>query len=200
MEQVKEAISKIPPVTRYYMGITLLLSFCMTYQIVSPYAVILDFNLVCKGEIWRLLTAYFFAGSFSMNFLFTMLMIYYTFTSAERHYQGKDAEFATMLLFNVVATMFYGWLANEYMILQSPFCFAIMYVWSKLVPDAQISIWGFPVQSCNLPWVMIALHIFTGGNIISDLVGVGSGHTYYYLKKVLPDSHGYDLVKTPNWI
>ena len=44
------------------------------------------------------------------------------------------------------------------------------------------------------------MHIFTGGNPFSDLVGVATGHTYYYLKHVLPDSHGHDLLKTPAWI
>jgi Derlin-2/3 len=46
MEGVKEAISKIPPVTRYYLGGTLLMSFCMTYSIISPYVLFLDFPSV----------------------------------------------------------------------------------------------------------------------------------------------------------
>ena len=46
---------------------------------------------------------------------------------------------------------------------------------------------------------MIAFHLFTGGNPFSDLVGVAAGHTYYYAKHVLPESHGYNLLKTPGW-
>jgi Derlin-2/3 len=48
--------------------------------------------------------------------------------------------------------------------------------------------------------VLIAFHLLTGGNPFSDLVGVAAGHTYYYLKHVLPESHGYNLLKTPSWI
>ena len=40
-------------------------------------------------------------------------------------------------------------------------------------------------------------HLFTGMNPFSDLIGVAAGHTYIYLKMVLPESHGYDLLKTP---
>jgi len=43
-------------------------------------------------------------------------------------------------------------------------------------------------------------HVLTGGNPFSDLIGVAAGHTYIYLKMVLPESHGYDLLKTPKWV
>jgi Derlin-2/3 len=80
MEGLKEAIAKILPVTRYYLGGTLLMSFCMTYRIISPYVLFLDFpSVFYQGQIWRLVTTFFFAGGFSMNFLFAMMMIYYTF-------------------------------------------------------------------------------------------------------------------------
>lgn len=96
--------------------------------------------------------------------------------------------------------LLFGWLADSYMILESPFVFSLIYVWSKLVPDMQMSIYGFPVKSANLPWVLMAMHILMGGGIISDLVGVAAGHSYIYLKEVLPESHGYDLLKTPNFM
>ena len=62
------------------------------------------------------------------------------------------------------------------------------------------SIWGFPVQSKNLPWAMMVFHLFSGGNPFTDLIGVVIGHTYWFLKTVLPDSHGYDILKTPSLI
>jgi len=105
-----------------------------------------------------------------------------------------------MMLFNAVMSLLYAYIANDYMVMQSPFLFSIIYTWSKLVPDVQISIWGFPVQSCNLPWVLMAFHLFTGGNPLNDLIGVAAGHTYIYLKTILPYSHGYDLIKTPSFM
>ena len=46
----------------------------------------------------------------------------------------------------------------------------------------------------------MAFHLFTGGNPFNDLIGVAAGHLYYYLKKILPDSHNYDLLKTPSYM
>ena len=63
-----------------------------------------------------------------------------------------------------------------------------------------MSIWGFPVTSCHLPWVLMGFHLFTGGDPFTDLIGVAAGHMYIYLKTILPDSHGYDLVKTPGFM
>jgi hypothetical protein len=44
---------------------------------------------------------------------------------------------------------------------------------------------------------MIAFHLLTGGSPWADLVGVAAGHSYIYLKMVLPESYNYDLLKTP---
>lgn len=88
--------------------------------------------------------------------------------------------------------------AGDYMVMQNQFIFSLIYVWARNVPDQQMSIWGFPVQSKNLPWVLMAFHLFTGGNPFNDLIGVATGHMYYYLKAILPESHGYDLLKTPS--
>ena len=50
-----------------------------------------------------------------------------------------------MLLFNALISLVYAYVANDYMIMENPFIFSVIYVWSKLVPDSQMSIYGFPV-------------------------------------------------------
>ena len=51
-----------------------------------------------------------------------------------------------------------------------------------------------------LPWVMLMLHMLQGGDPATDLIGIAVGHLYFYLKIVLPQTHGYHIVKTPNWV
>ena len=46
MDGFKDFVGKITPVTRYYCGIALLLSFCMTYQIINPMLLVLDWHAV----------------------------------------------------------------------------------------------------------------------------------------------------------
>lgn len=74
-----------------------------------------------------------------------------------------------------------------------------MYVWCKLVPDATILLYFWPVQSKNLPWVLLAFSIITGGDPFTDLIGIAAGHSYIWLKHVIPQSHGYNFLATPRW-
>lgn len=46
MEDIKEMIMKIPPVSRYYIGLVFLLSFATTYRLLSPYSLVLDLEKV----------------------------------------------------------------------------------------------------------------------------------------------------------
>ena len=199
MDDFKRFVGQMPPVTRYYCGISLLLSFCMTYQIVSPYALLLDWEKVIYNfQVWRIFTTFCFLGPFSMSFIFGMMMLYYSVSVIEDYFEQRHADLATLLVFNAIVAMLFAFLANDYLVMESPFIFSLIYVWSKFVPDRQMSIWGFPVQSLYLPWVLMAFHLFTGGNPFNDLIGVAAGHSYVYLTTVLPESHGYELLKTPS--
>ena len=33
-----------------------------------------------------------------------------------------------------------------------------------------------------------------------DLIGIAVGHTYIFLKDILPQTHGYNFLKTPEFI
>lgn len=65
MEDIKEYYMQIPPVTRYYLTLVFILTFCMTYKILSPYSLILDFE----------------AAIFSLHVInFNLLLVYQLFT------------------------------------------------------------------------------------------------------------------------
>lgn len=49
MDDIKTYFMQVPPVTRYFCTITFFFSFCMTYQIISPYSLFLVFEYVGKG-------------------------------------------------------------------------------------------------------------------------------------------------------
>ena len=86
------------------------------------------------------------------------------------------------------------------MVLMEAFKFSILYVWCKNEPDRTVSIWGFPVTSGKLPWVLLALSVVTGGDPFNDLIGIAAGHTFIFLKMTLPNSHGYHFLNTPKFV
>jgi hypothetical protein len=66
MSEIAAFYKSIPPFTRYFMTGVFALSFAMTYKIMSPYSMLLDFPSVFKKlQIWRLFTTFLFAGPFS---------------------------------------------------------------------------------------------------------------------------------------
>ena len=86
---------------------------------------------------------------------------------------------------------------NYWYMLFSPFVMANLYVWAKYEPQMEIRIYMFPVSSGNLPWALVVLHLLLGADIFSDLIGIAAGHTFVFLKVILPRSHGYTLLYTP---
>lgn len=48
-----------------------------------------------------------------------------------------------------------------------------------------------------MPWVLLLISILTGGDPFKDLIGIAAGHSYIYLKMILPNTHGHKLLETP---
>jgi hypothetical protein len=51
-----------------------------------------------------------------------------------------------------------------------------------------------------LPWVLIGYTVITGGSVVSELLGLASGHLYIILKDIVPNSHGYNFLRTPQFV
>ena len=125
-------------------------------------------------------------GPFSQSFLFSIIMGYFTLRRIEELYKEKYPDFAVLVLFNMVAVAFYAFIYGDHYILQDSWIFAMNYVWCKMEPDAMVSLWGCPVKASNLPWVLLMLSLLTGGDPFKDLIGIAAGHTFIYLKLILP--------------
>ena len=102
-----------------------------------------------------------------------------------------------MLVFNAVMCLIIGTLVGDNHTMHSPFIFSLIFVWSRLVPDREMAVWGFPIKSCHLPWVLMVFHLFTGGNPFNDLIGVAAGAIYAYLRAAHRGTFGYGWVDTP---
>lgn len=51
-----------------------------------------------------------------------------------------------------------------------------------------------------LPFAFLFLSVLTGGDIISDIIGIIAGHIYYFLKDIVPIQYNYDILKTPAFL
>lgn len=163
------------------------------------------YGLRNQFEVWRLFTPFMFVGGFSFDTLITLYML----VSYSQRYElgpfntgagGGSADYAFMLMFasviiNVFCIFFFGTI-----LLVRPLVFTVLYVWSKREPNAQVSIFGFPVQAKFLPFVLLLLDLFMGKSVQGDVAGVGAGHLYYFLVEIVPALYGKDFLHTPEFL
>jgi Derlin-2/3 len=206
MENTPEQWYKnLPPLTR--IGLTTF--FCITVlvqlDILDPQLVFLDWQLVInKLQVWRLLTSVTFFGPFSFQFMFQM----YFFSSFSSKLEKNEvfqnsADYLFFLLMQTVLldiiSLVLAW-PTGVKTLGPSLVFAILYYWSRREPYAQLSFFSFTIKGYQFPFALVFFQLLIGGNIWTDLLGLASGHIYYFLKEVVPQEYGPTLIKTPAFL
>ena len=77
--------------------------------------------------------------------------------------------------------------------------FGLIYIWSKYEPETTVNLWGFLIKAFQFPFVLLAIRLLMGGNLIDDLMGLAAGHLYYVLKETVPQQYGRDFLATPQF-
>jgi hypothetical protein len=142
-----------------------------------------------------------FAGPFSFNFAMHTYVLY---DNCKRYEEnpfntgggGNSADFLFLILFAMVFLCIVGYffgLIN----FSEPLLYVIMYTWSRKDPDSLVNIFGFKFKALYLPWAYIVIRVLMGGSPSQPLIGIAVGHVYYFLVSVMPESHGYQILRTP---
>lgn len=206
MENTPEQWYKsLPILTR--IGLTAIFGITVLVQleILDPRLLSLNFPLVInKIQVWRLLTSVFFFGNFSFPFLFQLYFFSSFSSKLERNEifsQPGDYLFflITQILLLDVISLVLAW-PNGFPMLGPSLVFAILYYWSRREPYAALSFFSFSIKGYQFPFALIFFQLLIGGNIWLDLLGLASGHIYYFLKEVVPQEYGHTLIKTPGFL
>jgi Derlin-2/3 len=194
----------IPIVTKILLISTVGTAALASFKLLNPMVFIFHWDSIySKFEIWRFFTAFMFAGTFSFPFLMHTYMLYQNSVRYEANpfntgARGTSADYLWMILFTMIPICILSHLFGL-IILAEPLLYVIMYVWSRREPEAQANIFGFKFQASYLPWVYVAIRMLMGNSIVGPLIGIAAGHLYYFLVDVLPASHGYNLIQTPEF-
>jgi Derlin-2/3 len=74
---------EIPFVSKVYLTTSLAITTACFLDFVSPLTLYYNFDLIFqKGQYWRLITSYFFFGTFSLDFLFHVYFVVNIFPSS----------------------------------------------------------------------------------------------------------------------
>ncbi|GIQ80778.1 derlin [Kipferlia bialata] len=111
---------------------------------------------------------------------------------------GAPADFAFVVVFQYLGLFCLNlWLQMPF--LGHAFLSALVYVWARRYPDANVSFFGlFKFPAPFLPYVNILVAIVTGASAKADIFAILVAHTYYYLADIYPPTHmGKEPLKQP---
>eukprot|EP01069_Polyplicarium_translucidae_P006812 Polyplicarium_translucidae@DN3025_c0_g1_i11.p2 len=194
----------LPGATRAMITAVFAVSLLSTVDILPVQYLHLDLRLVLhKFHLWRLLTDYLILGRFSFSWLFSAyLFVSYSArlesSDAFKQRQGGYLFFLAfqMLMLDALSTVFF-WPTGRPFLFHA-LLFAVIYYGCRREPAQPVNIYGFVMSAYQFPFALMLLHFLMGNDIIVDLLGLASGHTYFYLREVMPiEMPHLDFLSTP---
>lgn len=178
----------IPPVSRIYFTSAFLTTTCCAIEIINPYYLYYNPELIFEGQIWRLFSPFLFFGVFSVDFLFNMyFLVRHCRQLEEGDFRGKPSQFVLMILFGIMLIVLIAPFLHMHNFLGSALTYMMTYVWGRRNEDVRMSMLGvITFTAPYLPWVMLAFGFLVGNPIDMSLVGIAVGHAYYFLEYVYP--------------
>ncbi|KAL9643417.1 hypothetical protein ABK040_010032 [Willaertia magna] len=193
----------IPVITRTFLTLSTITSFAVTFDLLNPLQLYLNFQTVIYDfQVWRLITNFLFFDKFSINFILHLYFLYFYCRRLEEHsFHRKSADFFYLILLGSIMMLCIAPL------LQLPFMshslvIMLLYIWSRKNPHEQFRIYGlFTVGAGYLAWVLLGIGLLMGMSPVVDIVGIFVGHVYFFLKDVIPgEFQGVDPLATPKFI
>mmetsp|Transcript_26327 Transcript_26327/g.25175 ORF Transcript_26327/g.25175 Transcript_26327/m.25175 type:complete len:261 (+) Transcript_26327:173-955(+) len=184
---------EIPLVSRLYLTAAVGTTTACFMDFVSPLTLYYNYDLILRGQYWRLVSSFLFFGSFSLDFLFHLyFVVRYCRLLEEGNFRGRTADFIFMLIFGGILMLVFAVTLNAFSkikFLGHPLAFMMVYIWARAPENVgvKMSLMGlFPFNAPYLPWVLLLFSLFLGNPIETDLLGILVGHLYYFFDSVYP--------------
>lgn len=72
-----------------------------------------------------------------------------------------------------------------------------IYLWSKQNPTTPRSLWGIQIQGFYVPFALMALSLLMGSPITDNIIGIVTGHVFYFFSQVCEQTKNLPLFVTP---
>jgi derlin-1 len=192
----------ILPLTRLYItlvGISTLMGTILGDETAQVIMGLDPMRTIYGLELWRPITAASFLGPPSIGWLMSAYYLFEYGSSLERVY--GTAQHLLFLLGQVALLSAYSMLFGQPFFGQSMIT-AMLHVLSRSMPHQKVKWLIFTVPYWSLPYGLMASDVLQGGAgaALPHVLGILSGHCYYFCKFIWPKMGGEDWLVPPEFI
>jgi Derlin-2/3 len=206
MQTPEEWYKGLPLLTRIGLTTFFMTTILTMVGLLNPRDLVLDWpTVINKLQVWRLFTSVIYFGKFGFPFMFQM----YFFTSFSQKLERGEVmtalpgNYLFFLLFQIlsldIVSLVLAW-PTGLPLLGTSLTFSIIYYYSRLEPDQEMVFYSFKVKGYQLPFALLAFTLLMGGDIWADVLGLASGHIFFFLKEVVKKEYGMVLLTTPSFL
>ncbi|KIK01858.1 hypothetical protein K443DRAFT_544597 [Laccaria amethystina LaAM-08-1] len=182
-------ITQIPPITRAWLALSVLISLAVQCQLITPLQLYYSpRSAFINVQPWRAVTTFFYFGSISLDFVFHLFFFMrYSRMLEESSFANKKADYFWLLLLSSIMLLALSPLFNL-PFLSSSLAFVPIYLWSRRHPSTPISLFGLiTISAPYLPIALVAFSWVLSGSFkaaASDLIGCAVGHVGWFMRDV----------------
>ena len=185
-DSIQQWYKDMPIVTKILFTGTFLSGALISFGLLDPSSIILSWPYITdKFQIWRLVSNFFFAGKFSINFVMHLYIVYQNSIKYERNpfntgAGGTSSDYLYMLFIGMALLLLASYFM-PLMVLSESLLYMITYVWSRREPESLVNIYGFTFQGVYLPWIYLGLRLIMGStDFILPILGLFQLITLYF--------------------
>jgi derlin-1 len=202
LDNTMQKYKAILPLTRIYItlvGISTLLGTILGEEAGQTIMGLDPIRTIYGLELWRPITAASFLGPPSIGWLMSAYYLFEYGSSLERVY--GSAQHLVFLLGQVVLLSTYSMLFGQ-PFFGSSMVTAMLHVLSRSMPHQKTKWLIFTVPYWTLPYGLMASDVLQGGAAaaLPHVLGILSGHFYYFNKFIWPKLGGEDWLVAPDYL
>lgn len=201
-EETMKKYQNILPATRLYItmvGISTLLLLILGEEQGQAILALDPIRTIYGLELWRPLTAASFLGKPSIPWLMSAYYLFEYGSSLERAF-GTAQQFVFLFVQICLLTVISIFLGVPFF--GQSVITAMLHTLSRSMPHQNVKWLIFNVPYWSLPYGLMASDVLQGGAsaAVPHILGILSGHVYYFHKFLWPKLGGEDWLKAPTFI
>ena len=219
MDQILQEFTNLPPFTRTWLSLSLLITTSYTFDVIQYDQLFLDWDAILqnhttRSQTYRLITCFCTCdGGGKLNNFPTLFLLYTMYMHSKgyelnpfRANSGSafiDTIFTVvictvlLLLTHIIVNTFVPQKYKLYPILTRNLVSCFIYLWSKKNPNVIIQLNFIPVQGAYLPYAHVGLSLFLKNRLHEMIHGFCVGHVYFFLMDVVPSILGFRILFSP---